>query len=217
MGGTASDGDDDGPGPRADEPSVGETRSGPPDGFGSAYRLLSGAVVPRPIAWVSSRGPAGENLAPYSFFTVVAVDPPTLLFAPVATAADPKDSLANALETGAFAVSVVTLDLVEAMNESAATTADSEFERAGVTPVDCDLIDAPRIAEAGVTFECELSDHVEVGGSTAVFGEVVRAHVDPALLTSEGEFDVRELDAVGRLAGSWYATTRDRFRLERPP
>lgn len=199
----------------SDGPSA---RSGPPDAFGSPYRLLSGAVTPRPIAWVSSRGPAGENLAPYSFFTVAAVDPPTVTFAPVSTLEEPKNTLRNAVETGAFAVNLVPVALAEAMNASSATLPpeESEFGHAGLTPVDCDRVDAPRVSEAPVCLECELYDVIPVGGSTMVFGEVSYAHVADELLSSDGTFDVTAYDPVGRLAGSWYATTRDRFELERP-
>ncbi|WP_318569573.1 flavin reductase family protein [Salinigranum marinum] len=191
---------------------------GPPETFGSPYRLLSAAVVPRPIAWVSSRGPRGENLAPFSFFNVVAIDPPIVMVAPVGVGEDRKDTPENVLATEAFAVNVVTGDLVEAMNETAATLApgESEFERAGVTAVEATAVDAPRVAEAHVSFECTLSESMELGGSTLLFGEVVHAHVDDDLLV-DGKLDVTKLDAVGRLAGGYYASTRDRYHLERPP
>jgi flavin reductase (DIM6/NTAB) family NADH-FMN oxidoreductase RutF len=191
---------------------------GAPETFGSPYRLLSAAVVPRPIAWVSSRGPRGENLAPFSFFNVAAIDPPIVMVAPVGVGEDRKDTPENVLATEAFVVNVVTGDLVEAMNETAATLApgESEFERAGVTAAEATAVDAPRVAEAHVSFECTLSESMELGGSTLLFGRVVHAHVDDDLLV-DGKLDVTKLDAVGRLAGGYYASTRDRYHLERPP
>ncbi|SFR42224.1 flavin reductase family protein [Halogeometricum limi] len=192
---------------------------GPPDAFGSPYRLLSGAVVPRPIAWVSTRAPNGtRNLAPYSFSNVASVDPPTLLFSSVGTGDDLKDSARNAIETEEFVFNVVTEDVVEAMNETSATLdpSEDEFEHAGVTPADCVVVDAPRVAEAAVSFECRLAESIEVGTSTLVLGEVVHAHVDDSVLT-DGKMDTQKLDAVGRMAGNEYTRTTDRFSLERPP
>lgn len=192
---------------------------GKPDEFGSPYRLVSAAVVPRPIAWVSSRGSRGENLAPFSFFNVAAIDPPILMVAPVGVGENRKDTPENVLETEAFVVNVVTGDLVEAMNESAASLepGESEFDRAGVTAVEATVVDAPRVEEAHVAMECSLSESMEMGGSTLLFGEVVHAHVDDDLLTAENKLDVTKLDAVGRLAGGYYASTQDRYHLERPP
>lgn len=192
---------------------------GRPEEFGSPYRLVSAAVVPRPIAWVSSRGPRGENLAPFSFFNVAAIDPPILMVAPVGVGDDRKDTPENVLETEAFVVNVVTADLVEAMNETAATldADESEFERAGVTAVEATVVDAPRVEEAHVAMECTLSESMEMGGSTLLFGEVVHAHVDDDLLVDGHKLDVTKLDAVGRLAGGYYASTTDRYHLERPP
>ncbi|MFB6127399.1 MAG: flavin reductase family protein [Halolamina sp.] len=195
------------------------TRSGEPTDFGSAYRLLSGAVIPRPIAWVASRTPDGaDNLAPFSFANVVAVDPPTLMIAPVGTGDDRKDTARNVAATAEFVVHVVTEPLAEAMNATSATlpAGASEFDHADVEPVECDAVDVARVAAAPVAFECELSETVEIGGSTVLFGEVVRAHVDDDLLT-DGQFDTTKFHPVGRLAGGWYATTEDRFELERPP
>jgi len=190
-----------------------------PDDVESMYRTLSGAVVPRPIAWVSSTNPDGvDNLAPYSFFNVVSVEPPTVMFSPLDTDERSKDTTRNVRETEEFVVNVVTGDTVEAMNETSATLqADqSEFEHAGVTRVDSETVEPPRVAESPVNFECSLYDTLRVGDSVLVIGEVEHVHVDDAL-APDGELDVRELDAVGRLAGSFYSYTRDRFSLERPP
>jgi len=132
-----------------------------------------------------------------------------VLFAPVGTRDDRKDTAGNVLATGERAVHVVPRALAEAMNDTGATLpADTdELDHAGLTVA----VDAPRVAEAPVALECTLYAHLEVGGSTFVPAAVVHAHVDDDLL-ADGR-----LDAVGRLAGDWYATTRDRFALDRPP
>lgn len=207
-------------------------RSASPGEFGSAYRLLSAAVTPRPIAWVSSRSPDGhDNLAPYSFFNVVSIDPPILMFSPVGRAPDGlKDTARNILgeagtddqDTGdaaasEFVVQLASVELVEEMNASSATLdhEDSEFDHAGVTPIEADEVDAARVAEAPVAFECVLYDAHGVGSSTMILGEVVRAHVDEELLT-DGKFDITEYDPLGRLSGGLYCDTRNRFEIERP-
>jgi len=189
----------------------------------SLYRTMTGAVVPRPIGWISTTSEDGvDNLAPYSFFNVVTVRPPILMFAPANAADDDpdgmKDSARNAVETGEFVVNVVTEPLAEAMNETSATlpAEESEFDHVGLERAPSERVTPPRVAAAEIAFECELYDHVEVGTSTMVLGEIVLAHVDDALTTEEGKLDVQRVDAVGRLAGSWYARIRDRFRLERP-
>ena len=129
-----------------------------------------------------------------------------------------KDSARNAIETGEFVVNVVTEPLVEAMNETSATLPpeESEFDHAALERAASEKVTPPRVDAAEIAFECELHDHVDVGVSTMVLGEIVLAHVDDALTTDEGKLDVAEVDAVGRLAGNWYARTTDRFRIERP-
>lgn len=189
------------------------------DHGGSLYRILSSAVVPRPIAWVSTRSADGvDNLAPYSFFTVASVEPPVVLFAPVDSADGLKDTPRNARDTGEFVVNLVTDDLADAMNETSATLPadESEFDHADLERADSTAVDPPRVADAKVAFECTLHDLVDVGGSTLVLGEVRHVHLEESV-TTDGEIDVDEIDAVGRLAGSRYARTTDRFSLERPP
>jgi flavin reductase (DIM6/NTAB) family NADH-FMN oxidoreductase RutF len=193
------------------------TRDGTPDEFGSAYRLLSTAVTPRPIGWISTTSTEGvDNLAPYSFFNVVAVDPPVVMFAPVGSG-ELKDTPRNVRETEQFVVNTVTRELVEQMNATSATLGpgESEFDAVEIDRADSVLVDPPRVAAAKVAFECDLYDWIEVGGSVLILGEVVHAHVDDSALT-EGKLDIEKLDTVGRLAGSQYASTADRFAFDRP-
>jgi flavin reductase (DIM6/NTAB) family NADH-FMN oxidoreductase RutF len=199
--------------------STPRTVAGDPDAFGSPYRLLSSVVIPRPIAWTATRAPDGTaNLAPFSFFTVVSLDPPILSISTTGTGDDCKDTAVNAEATGELVVHVVTEAVVAAMNETSATLPadESEFDHAGIETVACDRVAVPRVAAARIAFECDLLYVSEIGSSAGLYPEVVRAHVDQSLLT-DGKLDVNEGDAVGRLAGSRYARTTDRFALERPP
>ncbi|MFC6733209.1 flavin reductase family protein [Haladaptatus sp. DYSN1] len=185
---------------------------------GTLYRTLAAGVVPRPIAWVSTRSEAGvDNLAPYSFFNVVSVDPPTIMFAPVDRGDDLKDTPKNVLDTEEFVVNVVTEEFATQMNESSATLphGESEFDHAGLDRVASTKVAPPRVAGIKVAYECRLADFVDVGASSMVLGEVVNVYVDDSVTTG-GKLDVEKLDAVGRLSGSWYAKTTDRFSLERP-
>jgi len=192
---------------------------GAPDEFGSPYRLLSTAITPRPIGWISTTGSAGvDNLAPYSFCNVVAVDPPVVMFAPVDRDDGLKNTPRNVEATEEFVLNTVTRDLAEQMNATSATlpAGESEFDHVGIERAESVVIDPPRVAAAKVGLECELYDWIEIGSSVAIFGEVVHAHVDDEVLT-DGKPDMTKLDTVGRLAGSEYATTADRFSLDRPP
>jgi flavin reductase (DIM6/NTAB) family NADH-FMN oxidoreductase RutF len=192
-----------------------------PAEHGSLYRILAGAVVPRPIAWVSSLAPDGtENLAPYSFFNVVSVSPPVVMFAPSDRAERPEglsDSARNARSTGEFVVNVVTEPLAEAMNETSATLppGESEFDHANLERAASEKVAPPRVAAAEVAFECELYEFIEVGSNAMVLGEVVSVYLDDGV-TTDGKLDVRNIDAVGRLAGSYYCRTDGRFRMEWP-
>jgi flavin reductase (DIM6/NTAB) family NADH-FMN oxidoreductase RutF len=186
----------------------------------SLYRTLTASVIPRPIGWISTTSEDGvDNLAPFSYFNAVGTDPPTVMIAPVGTDQGAlKDTARNVVETGEFVHNVVTEPLAEAMNATSATLPadESEFDHAGLERAASETVAPPRVADAVIAFECELERTIEVGGSTVILGEVVLVHVDDSV-TTDGKVDVEKVDAVGRLAGNWYATLADRFELERPP
>jgi flavin reductase (DIM6/NTAB) family NADH-FMN oxidoreductase RutF len=188
------------------------------------YRTMVGAVIPRPIAWVSSLSSDGQrNLAPFSFFNVATITPPVLSVS--VTRYDEqkpdrfKDTLANVRETGEFVINVVGRDQLEAMNQSSArlTHGESEWEAAGVEPAGSSVVEPARVADSPVAFECRLHDTVPVGKSTLVLGDVIQAHVSDDVLTDEDKLDVNEMDLVGRLSAGQYTFIDDRVELERPP
>ncbi|MBX9605055.1 MAG: flavin reductase family protein [Gammaproteobacteria bacterium] len=187
------------------------------------YKLLIGSVLPRPIAFVSTVGADGiYNLAPYSFFTAVSANPPILAFAPQLSAEGRrKDTLVNCERLGEFVVNVVSEDVVRQMNETAADFPPEvdEFEVSGLTPVPSEVVAVPRVKECHVAMECKLREIVQLSslpmGGSLVLGEVVRIHVDDEYF-DDFRIDPDKLRAVGRMAGSTYARTTDRFDLVRP-
>ena len=186
------------------------------------YKLLTGLVVPRPIAWVGSLGGAGSpNLAPFSFFNVVAATPPTVMFAVTGQPDARKDTLANVERSGEFTLSEVSADLIEPMNHTSidAPASQSEFDLAGLTPVQGTLVGAPYVGEASAAMECRVVEIVDVGhapmGSRVVFGEVLCFHVADALLDGT-RIDQTALRAVGRCVGGLYAVADDHLHLTRP-
>ena len=179
------------------------------------YFLLNSLVVPRPIAWISTVSEDGtQNLAPHSYFTVAASNPPSVAF----TSIGDKDTVRNVRGTGEFVVHVASHALVEQMNlTSANAPADvSEFELSGVTAVDAEHVRPSIVAEAPVAIECRLTEVVEVGNGRVVIGECLAFHVAERLWDDRDRVDPERLDAVARMGGSTYATTRDRFELRRP-
>ena len=189
---------------------------------GVGYKLMSGLVVPRPIGWIGTRSTDGvNNLAPYSFFNGVSSSPPIVMFSPVAQPVGRKDSLANARETGVFTVNTVDHAHVTAMNATAASVDGDvdEFELAGLEVEESVLIDAPKVASAPATLECEvvkIVDLTEVGSDAmTVFGRVLAFDIEDRLLDGT-RIDQAALDAVGRHVGPTYSRTRDLFGIERP-
>ena len=184
------------------------------------YPWLNSVVVPRPIAWVSSRSADGvDNLAPHSFFTVAGIDPPVISF----TSVGEKDSLHNILATGEFVVSMSTQGLREQVNLSGTDfPADiSEYDAVGVTREPSKRVAPPRVAESPVALECRLVGTQAFGICTVVFGEVVHLAVDEACLR-DGRPEATLLKPVARLGASEWAdlgeiTSRRRIPFKELP
>lgn len=191
------------------------------------YKLITGLVVPRPIAWVSTIDLEGRpNLAPFSFFNAVCSTPPTLLFCPGVRGMDisPKDTYRNVRDTGEFVVNIVSQDLLEAMNITSTELPPevNEFELAGVTPVTSVIVAPPRVGESRVNFECKVSNIIPVGdggkGSAwVVLGEIVYIHTADGIVDLNNYVDTRALAPLGRLAGPQYATVGEILNVSRPP
>lgn len=189
-----------------------------------AYGWMSGTIIPRPIAWVSTISADGcPNLAPFSFFQGVTANPPTLMFVPVNDRnGGKKDTVRNLEQVPEFVVNLVNGALTEQMNQTATTLpyGQSEFERFGVVPAPSSRVRPPRVAAAPVAFECRLDRIVLIGegplAAHVVFGRILLAHVDEAVLDAQGLPAVEKLDLIGRLSGNAYARLTDRFEVKRP-
>lgn len=198
-----------------------------PQNFEGFYRVLTGVVVPRPIAFVSTMSADGAvNLAPYSFFNAVAYDPPTVVFSSSRNVgrkvgSKSKDTLRNVEETGEFVVNVVVDDIAAAMNKTAAEFPEEvdEFEIAGLTTVPSDIVKAPRVAESPVNMECRLEQVVSVGSPTQghglVIGTILLMHIRDDIINGH-RINHSKLKPTGRLAGNMYCHTADTFELTRP-
>ena len=186
----------------------------PADSPGGVYHFLTGVVAPRPIAWVSSVGPdSGLNVAPHSYFQVLAHNPPTLGVVSVGE----KDTLRNIRAAGEYVINIASDDLVEQMNLTAANfpSDEDEFAWAGLTPVPSHTVAVPAVGEAPVSLEMRLTEIKPIGDCFLIIGEVQHVRYAAAIVV-DGRVDPARLRLVGRMAGSTYARTTDRFNFKRP-
>ena len=185
------------------------------------YKLLIGLVIPRPIAWISTRSANGiANCAPFSFFQVFSEEPP-LCMVSFNNRSDGqiKHTLRNIRRTGEFVVNLVDEANANAMHRSSAEFAEgeSELEKTGLTPVPALRVAHPRIAEAPACLECRLERHLQwSSGREMVIGEILLVHaregiIDPATKRISEE----HYRPIGRLFASRYCSTRERFNLPR--
>lgn len=195
------------------------------DSPANLYKLMIGMVVPRPIAFVSSLDVNGvRNLAPFSYFMACSADPPVVCFV-AAHRSGPrptKDTLTNILATREFVVNIVSEEFAAKMNLTSAEVPPEvdEFEISGLTPLSSDLVKPPRVAESHVHMECRLRQTLPISNdagaaNTIIFGDVLRFHVDEAIV-DDYKIDPVKLRAIGRMGGPSYVYTHELFAMARP-
>ena len=196
----------------------------PRNGHGLKHDPFNAIVAPRPIGWISSRGAKGNiNLAPYSFFNGFCYKPPIIGFSSTSR----KDSVQNVEETGEFVWNLATMELAKQMNATAAHVARdvSEFDLAGLTPAPCKLVGVPRVAESPVSFECKMTQIIQLQGADGrkaeawlTLGEVVAVHVDKAMI-KDGVYQTalaRPIVRAGRRGDYFEIRPEAMFEMIRP-
>jgi flavin reductase (DIM6/NTAB) family NADH-FMN oxidoreductase RutF len=187
----------------------------PADGHGLPHNPLTAIIQPRPIGWISTRGPLGDNLAPYSFFNAVAYQPPQVMFASTGR----KDSVTAAEASGVFAVNIVAFAARAAMNQTSASLppGTDEFAHAGIARAECTTIACPRVADAPATLECRVTQILTLKGrdNFLILGEVTGVHLSDDCLR-DGRFDATLVQPLARGGYKDYSTVTELFEMTRP-
>jgi flavin reductase (DIM6/NTAB) family NADH-FMN oxidoreductase RutF len=175
----------------------------------ATYKLITGIVVPRPIAWVTTLSRSGSvYLAPFSFFTCVSPKPPLLAISVGRSGGVYKDTARNILALEEYVIHIADFSHLEALHLSATEYPPdvSEAEKVGLTTVPSDEVTVPRLRDAPVAMECRLRDCIDFGHTRnrLIVGEVVVFHLRDGLVT-EGKVAAGALDPIARLAGPSYA------------
>ena len=187
---------------------------------GKLHSYLLGAIAPRPIAFASTIDENGNpNLSPFSFFNVFGANPPIIIFSPARSVRNntTKHTLDNAEITKEVVINVVNYDIVQQMSLSSTMYPKgvNEFEKAGLTMIASDEVKPFRVAESPVQFECKVTDIIytgnEGGAGNLIVCEVVKLHINKAVLADDGSIDQHKIDLVARAGGSYYSRARDGF------
>lgn len=187
---------------------------------------LQSAVAPRPIAFASTLDENGTpNLSPFSFFNVFSSNPPILIFSPARRVRNNtvKHTLINAQNTKEVVINVVNYDIVQQMSLSSTEYPDgvNEFLKSGLTMLPSDVVKPFRVAESPVQFECKVNDVIALGdqggAGNLVICEVVKIHINEAVLDKDGLIDQHKIDLVARMGANWYSRSNvGMFEVEKP-
>jgi flavin reductase (DIM6/NTAB) family NADH-FMN oxidoreductase RutF len=187
------------------------------------YKYMTAAVAPRPIALASTIDHFGRvNLSPFSFFNMMGIDPPILVFAPNRKSTDhsQKHTALNVYEVPEVTINLVNSAMVQQISLASAEfeRGVNEFEKAGFTAISAIKVMPPRVQESPAQFECKVIDIREYGSMTLIIVQVILAHFSEHMLNKDGQIDQRQTDWVARLGGDWYLSkyADQLFEIPRP-
>jgi flavin reductase (DIM6/NTAB) family NADH-FMN oxidoreductase RutF len=188
------------------------------------YKFLTGSIIPRPIAFVTTLSSEGVlNAAPFSYFNALTSDPPLIAISVGRKDGIQKDTSRNAEELGEFVVHIPDETYIKAVNQTAANLErdQSEVELTNLTKAQSVKVGVPGIAESKIRMECVVEQIIPLGGTPGkpstdlLIGRVVHYHISEELYQN-GRIDADKLKPVGRLAGTNYVKLGETFSLERP-
>lgn len=191
------------------------------------HQYLLGAIGPRPIAFASTIDKNGNrNLSPFSFFNVFSAAPPILIFSPARSGrtGETKNTFDNVKEVAEVVINVVNYNIVQQMSLASSPFAKDvdEFTKSGLTPVPSDIVKPFRVKESPVQFECKVNQIIELGqnggAGNLIICEVLRIHINEAILAEDGLIDQKKIDLVSRMGGNWYcrADENSMFEVTKP-
>ena len=194
---------------------------------GELHQYLLGAVGPRPIALASTLDQFGNpNLSPFSFFNIFSANPPIAIFSPARRVRNntTKHTLENVLDNKEVVINVVSYDIVQqtSLSSTEYESGVNEFTKAGLTPIQSELVKPFRVKESPVQMECVVNDVIELGqeggAGNLVICEIKMIHISENILNDMGAIDPNKIDLVGRMGGNWYSrSSHDAiFEVEKP-
>ncbi|GIV28791.1 MAG: flavin reductase [Bacteroidia bacterium] len=189
------------------------------------HQYLLGSIAPRPIAFVSTIDKNGNvNLAPFSFFNVFSAKPPIVVFSPAYSGKTglSKNTLDNVKDHPECVINVVNYSMVHRMNLASSPYPKdvNEFEKAGFTAIESELVKPPRVKESPVQLECKVQQIIELGkeggAGNLVIAEVLLMHINDEVLNEQKMIDPRKIDLVSRMNGNWYCRANGDSLFEIP-
>lgn len=187
------------------------------------YSYLTGTIAPRPIAFASTVDKLGNvNLSPFSFFNIMGINPPILVFSPNNRGRDgsKKDTILNLEEVPEVVINMVDYAMVQQMSLSSVEfpRGTNEFNKAGFREEKSVFVTPPRVKESKAQFECKVLEIKQLGSMNLVICEVILAHFSAEIIGENGTIDQQKTDWIARTGGDWYirANVISMFEVEKP-